>query len=173
MRILAASALVRAPGIPCFWLRSLFTFLRSPLKTTNLQRLLEGHGTTAIPRQIYLPTRESETDPPKREKARVTPPYHLKAAGRKFWFPTALFTKLGTRGAFFEFEVSLVIRKCIFIYIVMSFSCALFETETQAGLEPCPITFIKSLALFLSATVLFLPWESLYCVISIDRKSVV
>lgn len=49
----------------------------------------------------------------------------------------------------------------------MSFSCALFETETKAGLEPCPITFIKSLALFLSATVLFLPWESLSCVISI------
>lgn len=43
----------------------------------------------------------------------------------------------------------------------MSFSCALFETETKAGLEPCPITFIKSLALFLSATVLFLPWEYL------------
>jgi len=55
----------------------------------------------------------------------------------------------------------------MFIYIVMSFYCALFETETQAGLEPCPITFIKSLALFLSATVLFLPWESLSCVISI------
>lgn len=41
----------------------------------------------------------------------------------------------------------------------MSLACALFETK--AGLEPCPITFIKSLALFLSATVLFLPWESL------------
>lgn len=54
----AASALVRAPGIPCFWLRSLFTFLHSPLKTTNSQTLLERHGTTAIPRQIYLPTRE-------------------------------------------------------------------------------------------------------------------
>lgn len=68
-------------------------------KTINSQTLLERRGTTAIPRQIYLPTRESETDPPKRENARVTSPYHLKA-GRKFEFPTALFTKLGTRGAF-------------------------------------------------------------------------
>lgn len=38
-------------------------------------------------------------------------------------------------------------------------SFALFGTK--AGLEPCPITFIKSLALFLSATALFLPWEYL------------
>lgn len=41
----------------------------------------------------------------------------------------------------------------------MSLACALFGTK--AGLEPCPITFIKSLALFLSATALFLPWEYL------------
>lgn len=41
----------------------------------------------------------------------------------------------------------------------MSLACALFETK--AGFEPCPITFIKSLALFLSATVLFLPCEYL------------
>lgn len=99
MRILAASALVRAPGIPCFWLRSFFTFLRSPLKTTNLEKLLERHDTTAIPQQIYLPTRESKTYLPKKEKARVTSPYHLKA-GRKLLFPAALFTKLETRRAF-------------------------------------------------------------------------
>ena len=79
----AVSALVRAPGIPCFWLRSLFTFLRSPLKTTNSQKLLERQGTTAIPRQIYLPTRERETDLPKRENARVTP---LSQEGRKTFF---------------------------------------------------------------------------------------
>lgn len=41
----------------------------------------------------------------------------------------------------------------------MSLACALFETKT--GLESCPITLIKSLALFLSATVLFLSWEYL------------
>lgn len=35
----------------------------------------------------------------------------------------------------------------------MSLACALFETKT--GLESCLITLIKSLALFLSATVLF------------------
>lgn len=39
----------------------------------------------------------------------------------------------------------------------MSLAFALFGTK--AGLEPCPITFIKSLAFFLSATVLFLPWD--------------
>jgi hypothetical protein len=41
----------------------------------------------------------------------------------------------------------------------MSLACALFETPT--GLESCLITLIKSLALFLSATVLFKEWEYL------------
>ena len=62
-------------------------------------------------------------------------------------------------------------NKKSFTQVYISLACALFETK--AGLEPCPITFIKSLALFLSATVLFLPWEYLYffCSIVSDIKA--